>query len=66
MREKFAEPQPDSTVAGAGDHFLACAAIPASEVAVGADGRAGKPSLLAQSPLLEGADEPAFDPSGNL
>jgi sugar lactone lactonase YvrE len=36
------------------------------KVAVGADGKAGKPALMAQSPLLEGADGPAFDPKGNL
>ncbi len=36
------------------------------KVAVGADGKAGKPTLLAQSPLLEGADGPAFDPTGTL
>jgi sugar lactone lactonase YvrE len=35
-------------------------------VAVGADGKAGKPSLLAQSPLLEGADGPDFAPNGDL
>jgi len=36
------------------------------KVAVGADGRAGKPALVAQSPLLEGADGPDFDPQGRL
>ncbi len=36
------------------------------KVAVGADGKAGKPALVAQSALLEGADGPAFDPKGNL
>lgn len=36
------------------------------KVAVGAGGKAGKPVLLAQSPLLEGADGPAFDPTGKL
>jgi sugar lactone lactonase YvrE len=36
------------------------------KVAVGVDGKAGKPTLLAQSHLLEGADGPAFDPSGRL
>lgn len=36
------------------------------KVAMGADGKAAKPVLLAQSPLLEGADGMAFDPSGNL
>jgi len=36
------------------------------KVAIGAGGKAGKPTLLAQSPLLEGADGPAFDGSGKL
>lgn len=36
------------------------------KVAVGADGKAAKPALMAQSPLLEGADGPAFDGKGNL
>jgi sugar lactone lactonase YvrE len=36
------------------------------KVSVGADGKAGTPTLVAQSPLLEGADGPAFDPSGRL
>jgi sugar lactone lactonase YvrE len=36
------------------------------KVAIGSDGKAGKPNLMAQSPLLEGADGPAFDPKGNL
>jgi sugar lactone lactonase YvrE len=36
------------------------------KVAVGSDGKAGKPALMAQSPLLEGAEGPAFDPKGNL
>jgi sugar lactone lactonase YvrE len=35
-------------------------------VAIGADGKSGKPALLAQSPLLEGADGLAFDRSGKL
>ena len=35
-------------------------------VVIGADGKGGKPSLLAQSPLLEGADGLAFDRSGKL
>jgi sugar lactone lactonase YvrE len=35
-------------------------------VAIGPDGKGGKPSLLAQSPLLEGADGLAFDRSGKL
>ena len=33
---------------------------------IGADGNAGKPTLLAQSPLLEGADGLDFDRSGKL
>ena len=36
------------------------------KVTIGADGKGGKPTLLAQSPLLEGADGLAFDRSGNL
>lgn len=36
------------------------------KVVVGVGGKAGKPTLMAQSPLLEGADGPDFDPSGNL
>lgn len=35
-------------------------------VDIGADCKSGKPTLLAQSPLLEGADGLAFDPSGKL
>lgn len=35
-------------------------------VTIGADGKGGKPSLLAQSPLLEGADGLAFDRGGKL
>lgn len=35
-------------------------------VVIGADGKGGKPTLLAQSPLLEGADGLAFDRSGKL
>ena len=35
-------------------------------VEIGADGKGAKPVLLAQSPLLEGADGLAFDPSGKL
>ena len=35
-------------------------------VAIGADGKGGKPSLLAQNPLLEGADGLDFDRSGKL
>jgi sugar lactone lactonase YvrE len=36
------------------------------KVAIGPDGKGGKPSLLAQSPVLEGADGLAFDKGGNL
>ncbi len=36
------------------------------KVAIGADGKAGKPNLLAQGPLLEGADGFDFDRSGKL
>jgi sugar lactone lactonase YvrE len=36
------------------------------KVPLGSDGNAGKSTLLTQSPLLEGADGPAFDPQGNL
>jgi sugar lactone lactonase YvrE len=36
------------------------------KVVIGADGKGGKPVLLAQSPLLEGADGLAFDRSGKL
>lgn len=36
------------------------------KVEIGSDGKGGKPLLLAQSPLLEGADGLAFDRSGNL
>jgi sugar lactone lactonase YvrE len=36
------------------------------KVVIGPDGKGGKPALLAQSPLLEGADGLAFDRSGNL
>ncbi|HEY1373135.1 MAG TPA: SMP-30/gluconolactonase/LRE family protein [Candidatus Binatia bacterium] len=36
------------------------------KVSVEADGKAGKPALVAQSPLLEGADGPDFDPQGRL
>ena len=35
-------------------------------VPIGADGKGGPPSLLAQSPLLEGADGMAFDHDGKL
>ena len=36
------------------------------KVKIGPDGKGGKPILLAQSPLLEGADGIAFDASGKL
>jgi sugar lactone lactonase YvrE len=36
------------------------------KVVIGPDGKGGKPSLLAQSPLLEGADGLAFDRRGTL
>ena len=36
------------------------------KVEIESDGKGGKPTLLAQSPLLEGADGLAFDQSGNL
>ncbi len=36
------------------------------KVSVEADGKAGRPALVAQSPLLEGADGPDFDPQGRL
>jgi sugar lactone lactonase YvrE len=36
------------------------------KVAIGEDGKPGKPSLLAQSPLLEGADGPDFASNGDL
>ena len=36
------------------------------KVAIGPDGKGDKPMLLAQSPLLEGADGLAFDRSGKL
>jgi len=36
------------------------------KLAIGADGKAGKPSILAQSPMLEGADGLAFDGKGRL
>ncbi|MDP9131299.1 MAG: SMP-30/gluconolactonase/LRE family protein [Candidatus Binatota bacterium] len=36
------------------------------KVAIGPDGKGAKPMLLAQSPLLEGADGLAFDRSGKL
>lgn len=36
------------------------------KVVIGADGKGGKPVMLAQSPLLEGADGMAFDGMGNV
>ena len=36
------------------------------KIPMGADGKAGKPTLLAQSPLLEGADDMAFLGNGDL
>ena len=36
------------------------------KLAIGADGKAGQPTLMTQSVLLEGADGPAFYPQGNL
>ncbi len=36
------------------------------KVVIGTDGKGGKPVLLAESPLLEGADGLAFDRSGTL
>ena len=36
------------------------------KVVIGADGKGGKPALLAQSPLLEGADDMAFTSNGDL
>jgi sugar lactone lactonase YvrE len=36
------------------------------KIEIGPDGKGGKPALLAQSPVLEGADGLAFDGSGNL
>jgi sugar lactone lactonase YvrE len=36
------------------------------KVVIGPDGKGGKPTLLAQSPLIEGADGLAFDRNGNL
>ena len=36
------------------------------KVPLAAGGKAGKPELMTQSPLLEGADGPAFDSKGNL
>lgn len=36
------------------------------KVVIGADGKGGRPALLAQSPLLEGADDMAFHSSGDI
>ena len=36
------------------------------KVLIGADGKGAKPVLLAQSPLLEGADDMAFDRNGDI
>jgi sugar lactone lactonase YvrE len=36
------------------------------KVVIGADGKGAKPVLLAQSPLLEGADGMAFSPGGDI
>ena len=36
------------------------------KVVIGADGKGGKPTLLAQSPMLEGADDMAFNSNGDL
>jgi sugar lactone lactonase YvrE len=36
------------------------------KVAIGADGKGGKPALLAQSALLEGADDMAFNSNGDV
>ena len=36
------------------------------KVVIGADGKGGKPALLAQSPLLEGADDMAFAGNGDV
>ena len=36
------------------------------KVVIGADGKGGKPALLAQSPLLEGADDMAFNGNGDV
>jgi sugar lactone lactonase YvrE len=36
------------------------------KIAVGGDGRTDQPTLLTQSPLLEGAGGPAFDSNGSL
>ena len=36
------------------------------KVTIGTDGKGGKPALLAQSPLLEGADDMAFNSNGDM
>jgi sugar lactone lactonase YvrE len=36
------------------------------KVVIGADGKGGKPALLAQSPMLEGADDMAFTSNGDV
>lgn len=36
------------------------------KLVIGADGKGGKPALLAQSPLLEGADDMAFHSNGDV
>jgi sugar lactone lactonase YvrE len=36
------------------------------KLAIGNDGKAGQPTLMTQTVLLEGADGPSFDPQGNL
>ncbi|MGH7768657.1 MAG: SMP-30/gluconolactonase/LRE family protein [Candidatus Binatia bacterium] len=36
------------------------------KIAIGGDGKAGKPQILAENPLLEGADGLAFDKTGKL
>ena len=36
------------------------------KVVIGADGKGGKPALLAQSPMLEGADDMAFHSNGDV
>jgi len=36
------------------------------KVVIGADGKGDKPTLLAQSPLLEGADDMAFAGNGDV
>ena len=36
------------------------------KVVIGADGKGGKPTLLAQSPFMEGADDMAFADNGDL